>query len=120
MLSRGTMPRVKPPVEVYADRESLAHAAVARVVASARDSIAARQQFTISLAGGETPRHLYELLATTPDIDWPRVHVFWGDERCVPPDHAESNYRMAREALLAHVPIVPEHVHRIAGEAEPR
>ena len=52
-------------------------------------------------------------------IEWPRVHVFWGDERCVPPDQPESNYRMAREALLDHVPLPPTNIHRIRGEDEP-
>ena len=62
------------------------------------------------------------LLASAPfarRIDWPRVHVFWGDERCVPPDEPESNYRMAREALLDHVPLPPTNIHRIRGEEEP-
>jgi 6-phosphogluconolactonase len=65
---------------------------------------------------------VYELLATPPfasQIEWARVHVFWGDERCVPPDDLESNYRMARESLLDHVPLPPANVHRIRGEAEP-
>jgi 6-phosphogluconolactonase len=114
------MPRVANRiVEIYSDREALAQAAVERIVAIARDSITSAQRFTIALAGGDTPRRLYELLAMRGDIDWSRVHVFWGDERCVPPEHAESNYRMAREALLSHVPIATAHIHRIAGEADP-
>ena len=77
------------------------------------------ERFTVALSGGETPRSLYQLLAT-PDyasqIPWERVHVFWGDERHVPPDDKDSDYRMAHESLLAHVPIPAENVHRIRAE----
>ena len=93
-----------------------------RVVARAQEAIAARGRFLLALSGGSTPRPLYELLGTPPlsgRIEWGRVHVFWGDERCVPPDHAESNYRMAREALLDRAPLPSSHVHRIRGEDEP-
>jgi len=76
----------------------------------------------VALAGGSTPRATYALLATeefAARVDWPRVHVFWGDERCVPPDHPGSNYRMAREALLDHVPLPARNVHPIHGEISP-
>ena len=81
-----------------------------------------RGRFTVALSGGSTPRRLYELLATpayAEKTSWERWHVFWGDERCVPPDHPDSNYRMAREALLDRVPIPPSQIHRIKGEAVP-
>ena len=94
--------------------------AVARLVSElSAQSIGERGRFTIALAGGSTPKPLYELLATpafASAIDWKLWHVFWGDERCVPPDHPDSNYRMAQEALLNHVPVVPQQVHRIHGE----
>jgi 6-phosphogluconolactonase len=109
-------------VEIYPDPDALALAAAERVVQHAREAIIARGSFTIALAGGSTPRPLYALLATAPfasRIDWTRWHVFFGDERCVPPDFPDSNYRMAREALLDRVPLPPHHVHRIAGEDEP-
>ncbi|GAP63498.1 6-phosphogluconolactonase [Ardenticatena maritima] len=86
------------------------------------DAIAARGVCSLALAGGSTPREVYRLLATPTwrdRLDWSRVHVFWGDERTVPPDHPDSNYRMAHEALLAHVPIPPENIHRMAGEQPP-
>jgi 6-phosphogluconolactonase len=75
----------------------------------------------VALAGGGTPRRTYELLAEPPHraaVPWGLCQVFFGDERCVPPDHADSNHRMAREALLSRVPIPPAQVHRIRGEAE--
>ena len=109
-------------VECFSDRGEMVRMEAERIVARARDSIGQRVRFLLCLAGGSTPKPLYELLATPPfatRIDWPRVHVFWGDERCVPPDHPESNYRMAREALLDHVQLPGTNVHRIRGEDEP-
>jgi 6-phosphogluconolactonase len=109
-------------VEVYPDGASLAQAAAEHFVTRASEAVAARGLFTVALSGGSTPRSTYALLASkefAPRVDWPRVHVFWGDERCVPPDHPDSNYRMAREALLDKVPIPIENVHRIQGEVPP-
>jgi 6-phosphogluconolactonase len=71
--------------------------------------------FRVALSGGSTPRALYSLLAGE-EPPWSRLHFFWSDERCVPPDHADSNYRMASEALLSRVPLPPANVHRIEGE----
>ena len=85
-------------------------------------SVQSAGRFAVALSGGSTPRGLYELLASDSyrgRIPWPKVHFFWGDERCVAPDHPESNYRMAREALLAGISIPAENVHRMAGEKEP-
>jgi 6-phosphogluconolactonase len=106
-------------VDVLADPEALADAAAALVAEQASGSITARGRFVLALAGGSTPRATYQRLAKRRDIDWARVHVVWGDERCVPPNAEASNYRMAREALLDHVPIPAAHVHRIRGEASP-
>ncbi len=97
-------------------------AAAARLAELAARSVAERGAFRLALAGGSTPRRLYSLLAASPwrdRIAWPRVHVFWGDERCVPPDDPASNYRLAREAFLAHVPVPRAQVHRMRGEADP-
>ncbi|MEI7833313.1 MAG: 6-phosphogluconolactonase [bacterium] len=93
-----------------------------QLVASARTAIAVHGQFTLALAGGSTPRALYELLASSAyasQIDWAHTHIFWGDERCVPPDSDESNYKMAKTALLDHIPIPPANIHRIKGELPP-
>jgi 6-phosphogluconolactonase len=109
-------------VSVLPDPATLMRAEAERSVMLARDAIAAHERFDIALAGGSTPRRLYELLAEPPyvdRIDWARVHVFWGDERCVRPDDPRSNYRMTRESLLDAVPIPEENIHRIRGEDEP-
>ena len=108
-------------VTVLKDYETLAAAAAERVTVLAGAAIAARQRATICLSGGQTPRRLYELLADPSRpwrsrIDWVSVHVFWGDERPVPPDNPESNVGMAYRALLAQVPIPAEQIHRMHGE----
>lgn len=106
-------------VEVFADAKALADAAAAMVAAEISASIDARGRCVMALAGGATPRATYQRLAAHRDVDWERVHVVWGDERCVPADHPASNYRMAREALLDQVPIPATNVHRLHGEAPP-
>ena len=96
--------------------------AARRFTAAAAAAVRETGRFVTALAGGSTPRRLYELLSTAEyadRIDWARTHVFFGDERCVPPDHPESNYRMARVALLDRVPIPAGNVHRMHGEDEP-
>jgi 6-phosphogluconolactonase len=110
-------------VRTFADVASLSAAAAPACVRGARDAVAAGGRFTVALAGGSPPTRLYHLLTVDPfrnQVDWQRVEVFWGDERCVPPDHADSNYRMAREAMLEHLPIPAEHVHRIEAERADR
>lgn len=106
----------------YRDRKLLAWAAAEFFVSAAARSIHARGSFNVALAGGSTPRALYANLAADPfktQVDWPNVHLFWGDERCVPPDHPDSNYRMARETLIDHVSIPAGNIHRMQGEIEP-
>ena len=102
--------------------DRLARAAAEHFVTLAARGRGLRRRFAVALAGGSTPRAAYALLATeefAARVDWSRVHVFWGDERCVPPDDPDSNYRMAREALLDKIPIPTENVHRIRGELPP-
>jgi 6-phosphogluconolactonase len=86
-------------------------------------SVQGSGRFTVALSGGSTPKHLYSLLGS-PDykerIPWNNVHLFWGDERCVPPDHPESNFGMVRESLLSKIKIPAENIHRMAGEREPQ
>jgi 6-phosphogluconolactonase len=79
-------------------------------------------RFAVALSGGSTPRRLYQLLAAPPYRDrlpWPRLHLFWGDERFVSPDHPDSNFRMADEAMIKHVPIPPANVHAIPTDGTP-
>jgi 6-phosphogluconolactonase len=107
---------------VLPDRQRLIEATAEHVVELASQAIGENGMFTVALSGGSTPRPLYTLLAKKPfikRIDWSRVHLFWGDERCVPPDDPQSNYRMVRETLLAALAVPPEHIHRIQGEEEP-
>jgi len=109
-------------VEVFPTTDALMQAAAGRFVRSAEEAIRASGRFVVALSGGSTPRALYALLASAPYaplVDWPRVLVFWGDERCVPPGNPASNYRMTREALLDRVPLPKANVHRIRGEADP-
>jgi 6-phosphogluconolactonase len=105
----------KPDVRVFADAEALCRGAREELLRRAHAAIDERERFALSLAGGSTPKVLYASLADA-DLDWSRVHFFFGDERCVPPDHAESNYRMAREALLSKVAVPPANVHRMRAE----
>ncbi|HTU88519.1 MAG TPA: 6-phosphogluconolactonase [Gemmataceae bacterium] len=110
-------------IRTFAAAEALSKVAAWEFVHCAGEAIAARGRFTVALSGGSTPKRLYHLLTNEPfrsQVDWGRVEIFWGDERCVPPDHEDSNYRMAREAMLAHLPIPAEHVHRIEAERSDR
>ena len=106
-------------VQLHETPEGLAEAAARAFVEGAAEAIAERGRFAVALAGGSTPKATYEVLARdhSEDVDWPNVHAFFGDERTVPPDHEDSNYRMAREALLDHVPVGS--VHRVRGELPP-
>jgi 6-phosphogluconolactonase len=107
-------------VIVLPDAIAIAQQATNEIIARAQAAIRARGRFTLALAGGGTPRPAYQgLAARVNEIDWARVHLFWGDERCVPPDHPDSNYRMADDALIRHVPIPSTQVHRMRGEDDP-
>ena len=116
-----------PPEEAAAafvvlpDAGAVARRAAEEFVARADDAVARAGRFAVALSGGSTPRRTYSLLADPAApfraaVDWARVHFFWGDERPVPPDDRQSNYRMARETLLSHVPVPADNVHRIEGE----
>jgi 6-phosphogluconolactonase len=107
-----------------ADRAALVAAAADRIERGVAAALDLRGACSLALAGGGTPRPVYAELVRrhregAGGIDWSRVSVLFGDERCVPPDHPDSNYRMAREALLDHVPIPAERVLRMRGEADP-
>lgn len=109
-------------VRVYGDAGQLARAAAELFVNTAADSIKARGRFWIALSGGTAARRLYKLLATSAfssRIDWSRISIFWADERYVPANDPDSNYRMTSEALLQHVPIPLTHVYRVPTEIDP-
>ena len=116
------MPSAKPDIHIVANAEQLSWAAAEEFVRQAGDAVRARGVFTVALSGGSTPKSLYTLLARESDassraqVPWDKMHVFWGDERHVPPDHPESNYRMAYEAMLAKLPLPAANVHRIKTE----
>jgi len=102
-------------VEVHAEPHAAARAGAEAFGAAARSAVEARGRFSVALAGGTAPREMYSLLASA-EIPWEGVHLFWGDERCVPPRHPRSNYAMAWDAFIRHVPIPDENVHRMCGE----
>jgi 6-phosphogluconolactonase len=109
-------------VSVFDDLEHLSHSAAELFHTLAMTTIASKGRFVAALSGGSTPRRLYTLLGSTPYkniIDWRRIHLFWADERCVPSDHPDSNYKLLRDTLLIHVPLLESNIHRVQGEADP-
>jgi 6-phosphogluconolactonase len=110
-------------MRILPDFESLSQAAAELVMEQSKRAIEARGRFSLVLSGGSTPRLTYELLASEmfrASIEWKKVHIFWGDERCVPPDDPRSNERMAREAFLDHVSIPQEQIHPIRCASSPQ
>jgi 6-phosphogluconolactonase len=105
---------------VVEDEGALASTGADRVAAIVDDAVRERGRAIVSLTGGSTPKRMYEALARdAARLPWQQVHLFWGDERAVPPEHPESNYGMARDALISHVLIPPGQVHRMRGELLP-
>jgi 6-phosphogluconolactonase len=109
-------------IRVYPDLESLSKAAAALFVREAGSAISARGRFSVALSGGGTPGRTYELLAGAPyreQVDWAGVHVFWGDERCVPWDDPRNNARAAYLALLSRVPLPGDQIHPLDCTGNP-
>ena len=110
----------KPSVRIVADPEELAREGAGIFIAGVQEALREKETCTVVLAGGATPRSLYSMLAEErgfrAGVPWEKIHFFFGDERHVPPDSPESNYRMANEVLLSKVPVPADHVHRIRGE----
>ena len=107
---------------VFPSAEDVARAGAERFVVQAKTAIAKRKAFSVALAGGNTPRRMYELLASDDfktQVDWSAVRIFFGDERSVPGNHPDSNYRAAYESLISRVPIPVEHVYAIEGSGDP-
>lgn len=109
-------------IQITPDETSFYKKAATYFMESAARAIRENNSFIVSLSGGSTPKRLYTLLSEDyyrHRVDWAHVHFFWGDERCVPPDHSESNFGMTKLALLSKIPIPPQNIHRIPGEMEP-
>lgn len=109
-------------VSVFDDLNELSHAAAKLFQRLSRAAIGTKGKFVAALSGGTTPRGLYTLLGSAPyvnAIDWRRIHLFWADERCVPPEHSESNYKLVRDTLLKNISLPEGNIHRVHGEAVP-
>jgi 6-phosphogluconolactonase len=102
-------------IEIFANAQELARGAAEYFVARSGEAVAQKGFFSVALSGGSTPKALYQLLVDL-DVPWSRIHFFWSDERHVPPDHPDSNYRMAYEAMLSRVPVPEGNIHRVHGE----
>jgi 6-phosphogluconolactonase len=108
-------------LNIAADKTAMSEAAAERIASLVETAVAGRGVAALSLTGGATPDLLYQFLADQNRpwrnrIDWGRVHLFWGDEREVPPDHADSNFGLANRFLIQHVPVPPTQIHRMRGE----
>ncbi|HEU4884775.1 MAG TPA: 6-phosphogluconolactonase [Longimicrobium sp.] len=104
---------------IHPDAQTASAALAESFAEQAIQAVGARSRFSVALTGGSGPVRAYRLLGEEPfrsRIPWEGVHLFWGDERCVPPGHARSNFRMANEAFISRVPIPPANVHRMCGE----
>lgn len=109
-------------IKIFPDAESLISGAADFIAETAIRALAERGRFTLALSGGNTPKPVYARLATAAyrdRLDWNKIEIFFGDERCVPPDNPQSNYLMVRKTLLDQVPIPAGNVHRMRGEEEP-
>jgi 6-phosphogluconolactonase len=113
---------MSPSVEVLPTTDDLVRAAAERIVSVVGESVKRNGRSMIALSGGSTPRNVYKLLGSeefSARVPWNALHLFWSDERCVAPEHADSNYKMVKEALLDVIDIPPANVHRIRGERIP-
>ena len=110
-----------PQIVVLESPDAVADALATRTAEALRRALASEPRASLCLTGGSTPAPAYRQLAEAPDLDWNRVHVFWGDDRAVGPDDEDSNYRLARETLLDAIDLPEDNVHRVEGErgAEP-
>ncbi len=107
-------------IRILADGAAIARRAAQEFVQAAADAVRTRGSFNVALAGGSTPKALYSLLVNDPalrsQVPWDKMHLLFGDERHVPPDHPDSNFRMATETMISKAPVKPEQVTRIKGE----
>jgi 6-phosphogluconolactonase len=116
--------KISVEYRVYDGADALSRAAAEHFLETAQAAVAANGKVRIAVSGGRTPKTTFELLANPAErylkaMPWQQIELDWVDERCVPPDHPDSNYRMTREAMLSKVPLNPEQIFRIEGEFEP-
>jgi 6-phosphogluconolactonase len=109
---------MQPEIKIVEDLPALYRAGADEFSQCAREAIAAGGRFAVALSGGSTPKRVYSLLAGDRNLPWDKIHIFFGDERHVPPADPESNYRMANESLLSRVPVPQQNVHRIMAELD--
>ena len=105
-------------IKVLPDNAALCRAAAQEFQHLVETAVAERGQFSVALSGGNTPRSIYSLLATEQNMPWEKIHIFFGDERHVPPQAPDSNFRMASESLLSKVPIPEKNIHRVRAELD--
>jgi 6-phosphogluconolactonase len=112
----------KPAIQIVADVEAISRKSAEIIIGLIAETLNSKTHFSIALSGGSTPKSLFTLLADDvslrTQVDWDKVHFFWGDERHVPPDHPDSNFRMAYEAMLAKVPVQETNIHRVRAEEQ--
>jgi 6-phosphogluconolactonase len=116
-METSVKPDSRVHVRVYEDYETMSRAALEFILSRIRSAVEATGQATIALSGGTTPKRLFSLIASASSSDWPHVHFFWVDERCVSVDSAESNYKLAKDAFLSRISVKESNIHRIRGEA---
>jgi 6-phosphogluconolactonase len=112
----------KQQIQVFPDLEAMSHKAAEIFVKLSTTCFASGGKFSVAISGGSTPRRLYTLLGSHPyrdEVNWHQVHLFWVDERCVPKEHEESNFKTAFDRLLSKISIPGENIHRIKGEDDP-
>ena len=110
-------------IQIRQDAHNVATAAATLFSELSSVCIKKSGSFSVALSGGSTPELLFKLLSAAPfreAIEWQKVHLFWGDERCVPPDNKDSNFNLAFRSLISKIEIPPENIHRMAGESEPQ
>ncbi len=107
---------MSPRIQIVPDAAALARAGADQFIQAAIQAVDMRGSFSVALSGGSTPKQMFSLLVDDARVPWEKIQFFWGDERHVPPDHPDSNFRMANEALLSKVPATDTQIRRISGE----
>lgn len=111
----------KRGIQIVENSDAVSRSAAEMMVSLALETLKTKESFAVALSGGSTPKNMFSILASDETLrnrmPWDRIHFFWGDERHVPPDHTDSNYRMTNETMLSRVPVPHENIHRIRAES---